>query len=299
MTALDWGLLVIVALSAVLGMARGLIGVAVSLAAWLLAGLGAFLFGGDVAHAISDSGAGIGSYVGGYALCFAAIWIGVGLIGYVIRTIAHSYGLSEMDRLMGLGLGTLRGLIFACAALVVLAMTTLPRERTWRDSSFASLLMPGARLMRSALPDAMARKVDLEGGGGSLQETVQAEAGQLEKNLKGKMSAAGGGLGGGLGALPGGLGGLAGAQGGAGDPAQALPDALPEPQMRGGAGGLGGLTDLLPGAMREMLPQAHGGRGAGARAPHGGGRAQEDGRIQDDGGQVEIGDARDDDKYVR
>jgi len=254
MTALDWGLLLIVALSAVLGMARGLIGVAVSLGAWLLAGLGAFLFGGDVARGLSDSGVSWGSYIGGYTLCFAAIWLTVSILGWVIRTVAHSYGLSEMDRLMGLGLGTLRGLIFACALLVVLAMTTLPRERTWRESSVAQVLMPGAQLMRSALPQAMAHKVDLEGRGGSLQETVQSEAGQLEKNLKGKMKSTGGGLPDGLGGLEGlnGLGALAGGGGqrAGGDPAQVLPDALPEPQpeRRDGAGGL---ADLLPGAMRD------------------------------------------------
>lgn len=308
MTALDWGLLVIVALSALLGMARGLIGVAVSLAAWLLAGLGAFLFGGDVARGLSDSGASWGGYLGGYTLCFAAIWVGVSVLGWVIRTVAHSYGMSEMDRLMGLGLGTLRGLIFACALLVVLAMTTLPRGPTWRNSSLASVLMPGAQLMRSALPDTIAHKVDLEGRGGSLQETVQAEAGHLEKNLKSKVGATGGSLPGGFGGLPNPLDALAGAsadgggggggdQGMGGDPAQVLPDALPEPQAqsRGGdaGGGLGGLTGLLPGAMRDLLPkQAPAGRGDAAPAP----RGAEARRIRDDGAPV---DASQDDKHVR
>ncbi|MFK3650742.1 CvpA family protein [Lysobacter enzymogenes] len=307
MTALDWGLLVIVALSALLGMARGLIGVAVSLAAWLLAGLGAFLFGNEVAGALSDSGVSWGSYLGGYTLCFAAIWVTVSILGWVIRTVAHSYGLSEMDRLMGLGLGTLRGLIFACALLVVLAMTTLPRGPTWRNSSLASVLMPGAQLMRSALPDTIAHKVDLEGRGGSLQETVQAQAGHLEKNLKSKVGATGSSLPGGFGGLPNPLDALAGASAGGGggdqgadaggDPALVLPDALPEPQAqsRGGdaGGGLGGLTGLLPGAMRDLLPkQAPAGRGDAAPAP----RGVEGRRIRDDAGAV---DANQDDKHVR
>ncbi|ALN56695.1 CvpA family protein [Lysobacter yananisis] len=289
MTALDWGLLLIVALSALLGMARGLIGVAMSLAAWLLAGLGAFLFGGDVAHALGDSGLSWGSYAAGYTLCFAAIWIGVGILGYVIRTVAHSYGLSEMDRLMGLGLGTLRGLIFACALLVVLGMTTLPRERSWRDSSLAKVLMPGAQLMRSALPDPMAAKVDLEGRGGSLQETVQTEAGQLEKNIKGKMQLPTGGLDSLGGALPGAFGGQGPARG---DPAQALPQPLPEPQAQRRGGGSGNpLTDMLPGALRDLMPKVPSGQGAGHRP-----RAGEDGRIQDDGRPI---DSRNDDKHVQ
>ncbi|MBW8807699.1 MAG: CvpA family protein [Lysobacter sp.] len=271
MTALDWGLLLIVGLSAILGMARGLIGVAVSLAAWLLAGVGAFLFGGEVGRSLGDGQMGWASYMGGYALAFVAIWITVGLIGLVIRRIAHSYGLSEMDRLMGLGLGTIRGLIFACALLVTLGMTTLPRERAWRESSLAALLMPGAKLMRSGLPDAMARKVDLEGRGTSLQATVQSEAKSLEKNLKqqvpqgipGGMGGFGGGGGGLADLIPAGLGGanqgnnngnINNNNGSGGLRDIALPQPLPEEQASGG------LQDLLPGAMRDLLPRGAGGQ---------------------------------------
>ncbi|QWF15695.1 CvpA family protein [Lysobacter capsici] len=276
MTALDWGLLLIVGLSAILGMARGLIGVAVSLAAWLLAGVGAFLFGGEVGRSLGDGQMGWASYMGGYALAFVAIWITVGLIGLVIRRIAHSYGLSEMDRLMGLGLGTIRGLIFACALLVTLGMTTLPRERAWRESSLAALLMPGAKLMRSGLPDAMARKVDLEGRGTSLQATVQSEAKSLEKNLKqqvpqgipGGMGGFGGGGGGLADLIPAGLGGanqgnnngnINNNNGSGGLRDIALPQPLPEEQASGG------LQDLLPGAMRDLLPRGAGGQGAANR----------------------------------
>lgn len=276
MTALDWGLLLIVGLSAILGMARGLIGVAVSLAAWLLAGVGAFLFGGEVGRSLGDGQMGWASYMGGYALAFVAIWITVGLIGLVIRRIAHSYGLSEMDRLMGLGLGAIRGLIFACALLVTLGMTTLPRERAWRESSLAAVLMPGAKLMRSGLPDAMARKVDLEGRGTSLQATVQSEAKSLEKNLKqqvpqgipGGMGGFGGGGGGLADLIPAGLGGanqgnnngnINNNNGSGGLRDIALPQPLPEEQVSGG------LQDLLPGAMRDLLPRGAGGQGAANR----------------------------------
>ncbi|MEH6418753.1 CvpA family protein [Pseudomonas sp. CGJS7] len=249
MTALDWGLLLIVGLSALLGMARGLIGVAASLAAWLLAGLGAYLFGGEVGRSLTSE-MGWGSYAAGYALSFAVIWIGVGLVGYVIRSVAHSYGLSGMDRAMGLGLGAVRGVIFACAALLFMGMTTLPRERAWRDSSLAGVLMPGARLMRSALPNAMAAKVDLEGRGTSLQATVQAEARGLEKNLKQKMPA---GLPDGLGeTMAGGFGGLGG--GGQRGSAQQDPAPLPLPLPEGESGE--GLVGMLPAPMRDMLPKS-------------------------------------------
>lgn len=249
MTALDWGLLLIVGLSALLGMLRGLIGVAVSLAAWLLAGIAAYVFGGDVGRSLGDGEMGWLSYLGGYALIFVAVWIGVGLFGMVVRRIAHSAGLSEMDRLMGLGLGAVRGVFFACALLVVLGMTTLPREPAWRGSIVAAMLMPGAELMRAALPDGMARKVDLEGRGTSLQATVQAQA----KNLEDKLPKLSGGLPGGL---PGGLSDMMPSGGGL----DSLPQAVPDGSSGGIAGALpdglvNGLPDALPEAVRDMLPQ--------------------------------------------
>jgi len=268
MTALDWGLALIVGLSALLGMARGLIGVAASLAAWLLAGVAAFVFGGDVGRSLGDGQVGWGEYLGGYALCFVVVWVGVGLIGWVVRRVAHSYGLSEMDRLLGLGLGAVRGVLFACALLVFLGMTTLPRERAWRESGLAAVLMPGAELLRSALPDAMARKVDLEGRGTSLQASVQEQAQSLEKELGGRLPKA----------LPDVLGDPAAAAAAGKAQGGALPQALPE--------NLGGLSEALPDAVRDLIPGA--GRGA-ERAPAG--------RGEDDPAQV--GAERRDDKQVQ
>ena len=90
MTALDWVLLLIVGASALLGLLRGLIGVVVSLVAWLLAGLAAYLFGGDVGQGLATDGQlGWGEYLGGYALSFAVVWIAVALVGLVLRRLAQ------------------------------------------------------------------------------------------------------------------------------------------------------------------------------------------------------------------
>ena len=91
MTALDWVLLLIVAGSGLLGLLRGMIGVVMSLVAWLLAGLAAYLFGGDVGRSlVTDGQLGWGEYLGGYALSFAIVWIAVTLIGLVVRRLAHA-----------------------------------------------------------------------------------------------------------------------------------------------------------------------------------------------------------------
>ncbi|MFC5569889.1 CvpA family protein [Lysobacter yangpyeongensis] len=184
MTALDWVLLLIVGVSGLLGLLRGMIGVVMSLVAWLLAGLAAYVFGGDVGRSlVTDGQLGWGEYLGGYALSFAAVWIAVALVGLVVRRIAHEAGLSGVDRLFGFGLGVVRGLFFACVLVLLLGLTSVPGTRAWHASNGVALLLPVAQWMRAAMPPWMAQRVDLEGRGTSLQAQVQAQARQLERAM--------------------------------------------------------------------------------------------------------------------
>lgn len=182
MTALDWVLLLIVGVSGLLGLLRGMIGVVMSLVAWLLAGLAAYLFGGEVGRSlVTDGQLGWGEYLGGYALSFAVVWIAVALVGLVMRRLAKEAGLSGVDRLFGFGLGVVRGLFFACALLLMLGLTGIPGKRAWHESAGVATLLPVAKWMRSAMPPWMAQRIDLEGRGTSLQAQVQAETEQLRQ----------------------------------------------------------------------------------------------------------------------
>jgi len=186
MTALDWILLLIVGVSALLGLVRGMIGVVVSLVAWLLAGVAAYLFGGDVGRGLAADGQlGWGGYLGGYALSFAVVWIAVALVGFVVRRLAHEAGLSGLDRLSGFGLGVVRGLFFACVLLLLLGLTGIPGTGAWRESASVSALLPVAQWMRGALPPWMAQRIDLEGRGNSLQ----AEAERLRQAVPAALPA--------------------------------------------------------------------------------------------------------------
>lgn len=189
MTGLDWLLLVIVALSAVIGLFRGLIAIVVSLVAWLLAGLAAWLFGGELGRSLFgdgtlDAGApGWGEYLGGYAIAFGVVWIAVALLGWMLRRLAHSAGLSGIDRLSGFGLGVVRGVFLACVLLLMLGLTTVPTQPAWRESAGVAVLRPAAEWMRAALPVWMRGRVDLEGRGASLQDDVQAGAASIRDTL--------------------------------------------------------------------------------------------------------------------
>ncbi|WP_222565629.1 CvpA family protein [Novilysobacter antarcticus] len=164
MIAIDWVLIGLVGVSALFGMMRGLIGVLASLAAWVLAGLAAFQFGAQVALMLAGSGEpSAGHLFAGYALAFIVVMIVVGIAGWMLRTLVHSVGLSGVDRMLGFVVGVVRGLVIACALLLLIGLTELPREPSWRSSRVVPLLVPGAEQMRNWLPEWVAAQVDLRG----------------------------------------------------------------------------------------------------------------------------------------
>lgn len=164
MTAIDWVLLAIVAVSALAGAMRGFIGVLASLAAWVLAGWAAFRFGGDVALLLAvDGDPSAGQLFAGYALSFLVVLVVVGLVGWILRKLVHTIGLSALDRLLGLGLGLARGAFIGCALVLLLGLTSLPREPTWQQSRVVPVFVPGAQWLRGWLPDWVADQVDFRG----------------------------------------------------------------------------------------------------------------------------------------
>jgi len=150
---IDILLLIIVGGSVLLGLVRGLVGTLVSTAAWLLAGWITFQFGNEIGVWLSDDGMPtMTERFGGYALSFVSVMVTVTLVGALARTMVKSVGLSGLDRLLGAGLGLLRGVFLACVLVLALGFTPLPREPAWQQSVALPLLMPGASWMRARLP---------------------------------------------------------------------------------------------------------------------------------------------------
>jgi len=164
MSAVDWVLLAIVGASALFGLLRGFVGVLASLAAWVLAGWAAFHFGAQVGLMLAADGEpSTGQLFAGYVLCFLVVLLAVGLVGWVVRKLVQTVGLSGLDRLLGLVLGVARGAFVACALVLLLALTELPRGPQWQASQVVPVFIPGAQWMRAWLPDWVAEQVDFRG----------------------------------------------------------------------------------------------------------------------------------------
>jgi membrane protein required for colicin V production len=154
---------VVIGVSAFLGLIRGFVGIVVGTASWLLAGWASFQFGNAAAGWLAEGRAPtMTQSLGGYALVFVTVLVAVGLVGYVIRATVQATRLGATDRVLGFGLGLVRGGFFAAVLVVLMSFTPLTREPAWQASRILPVIEPGAGWMRAQLPSWQVPNMNLD-----------------------------------------------------------------------------------------------------------------------------------------
>ena len=162
MNWVDLAVLLLLGISALLGLSRGLVRELLGLASWILAGYGAFRFG---PAAVPMARQAIGNpdiadpvaYVGVFVLLLIALSLLANLVGRLVRVSA----LGGLDRTLGLVFGIARGAAILVAAYIPLALA-LPPDR-WPEPVLRARSLPliyqGAVLVASELPQAYRPRV--------------------------------------------------------------------------------------------------------------------------------------------
>ncbi|TZF87155.1 CvpA family protein [Cognatilysobacter lacus] len=164
MSPLDWLLLAILGVSALTGLLRGFVGVVASFLAWLLGGTAAFELGGGVARMLADRPDPTPvQLLIGYGACFLGVAIVVALLSMLARRALAAAGLGGIDRALGLALGSVRGAVMACAIVLLLGFTPMPRQRQWQASALVPVFKPGAVWLSTWLPVWARERLDLDG----------------------------------------------------------------------------------------------------------------------------------------
>ncbi|KAF1685460.1 colicin V production protein [Pseudoxanthomonas broegbernensis] len=185
MNAIDLLLLAVVAASALLGLMRGFVGTVASVVAWLGAGWVAFRHGAELAFWFSDDGQpGATELLGGYVVSFLAVMILAGVVGWIMRKLLASVGLSGVDRALGLFLGLARGGLVACMLVLLMAFSRLPQEPAWGQSRAVPVLVPGAQWLARWLPAWALDELDFGNGRASGDNSL------LERDALGRAAAA-------------------------------------------------------------------------------------------------------------
>jgi membrane protein required for colicin V production len=161
MTAFDFMVIGVVGLSMVFGFMRGFVRVFVSLAAWVVAVVGAIRFSEVVGGMLPDFGEAPATR---YVLAFALILVGVlivgALLGFILSRLVRAVGLGVLDRTLGAIFGVARGLLIAVIVVLFAGMTAAPKAEWWQNSLSAPTLTMAALTLRPWLPKAWSERIN-------------------------------------------------------------------------------------------------------------------------------------------
>ena len=160
MTWVDFAIVGIIAVSALVGLARGLIREVLSLAVWASALLLAWIYFPKLeGHLATWMAAGtVRQAVAFLMLVLIVLVIGT-LIGHLVTVLVERTGLTGTDRLLGGFFGALRGALLIAMSVFLAALTPLPEDDWWQGSAFIGRFQVLAERVLSEVPPGLVERV--------------------------------------------------------------------------------------------------------------------------------------------
>ncbi|QKT04602.1 CvpA family protein [Ectothiorhodospiraceae bacterium 2226] len=154
----DFLILGVVILSALISLVRGFVRESLSLAGWILAFWIALRFSEPFSELISPLiSAPMVAFITAFAVLFLCTVILTAIVSFLAAQLVNKTGLSGTDRMVGVLFGAARG-VFLVAVLVLLAgLTPLPQDPAWKGSLLLNHFQDIAIWMRGFLPTDLAQ----------------------------------------------------------------------------------------------------------------------------------------------
>jgi len=166
MTAVDIGVLAVVALSTLFAFVRGVVRELIALVSWIAGLVVALAFEGELAAVLPGlDGAPAARHVIAFALLLVAVLAVGALAAHLLSRFVHAVGLGFLDRFLGAMFGAARGVIIVLVAVLVAGLTSLPRHEWWQNAALGPPLAAAALALRPCLPAAWAERLDYSGPG--------------------------------------------------------------------------------------------------------------------------------------
>lgn len=160
MNWVDYSIIAVIALSALVGLWRGLVREVVSLGVWAAALIVAWVFHRDVADLLTAqlSQPEVRAAVAFAGLVLAVLVVGA-ILAAVLTALVDKAGLTGADRLLGLFFGGARGVVIVAMAVFLVALTPLPAEPWWQESGLIEDFQGVAGWMLSLAPEELQVKL--------------------------------------------------------------------------------------------------------------------------------------------
>jgi membrane protein required for colicin V production len=159
MAWLDFVIIGIISLSAVISLIRGFVREAFSLAVWFLAFWVSWSFFRDLAVQLEPwiDTPSVRLGVAFTILMVVTLVIG-GLVNYLIIQLVERTGLSGSDRLIGMIFGIARGVLLVSALVLLAGLTPFPGDPWWQNSHLVPYFEELAVWLMELLPEDIAQR---------------------------------------------------------------------------------------------------------------------------------------------
>ena len=149
----DIAMLVLLALSVLMGLARGFVFEVLSLLGWIAAYFAAHWAAPQLAPQLPiGSQGGALNHGAAFAIVFVLTLIVWSLVAGLLRRMLHATPLSLVDRVLGAGFGVARGMIVLMVLATLVSLTPLARDPAWKQSLGRPWLEGVLRGLKPVLP---------------------------------------------------------------------------------------------------------------------------------------------------
>lgn len=154
----DFLVFLIIVLSVIISLMRGFVKEAFSLAGWLVSLWIAMSFSSGMAELFGDAISDLTlRLLAAFVLLFVMSLVIFAIINYFAVQMVQRTGMTEIDRTVGAVFGFLRGILLVTVIVMLLGLTTMPKESWWDDSFFLFRFEAVATWLKDLLPDEIAR----------------------------------------------------------------------------------------------------------------------------------------------
>ncbi|CAM2143301.1 membrane protein required for colicin V production [Pararobbsia alpina] len=161
LTGFDYAVMIVIGLSALRGMWRGLLAEIFALAGYVIAFLVARHYVGEVASWIPSTwpGGEMTQLLLAFGLLFVATMLVIGVLAALANRVTEATGLRAVDRSLGMVFGLARGVLLVLLIVALAGLTTLPQHEFWRNGLLRPYAEQGVRGLKPLLPDPVAAYV--------------------------------------------------------------------------------------------------------------------------------------------
>lgn len=150
MNEIDWAILVVLGLSTILGLVRGLVREVLAIVGWVAGVILAMRFSMDIAVVIPFESLSLGiRTVIAFVLIVAVVLFSFGMLGKLLSKALSAASITFEDRMLGGAFGLARGIVIVCVMVFLFGMTSAIRTELWKNSI---LIIPAEKIIDFSMP---------------------------------------------------------------------------------------------------------------------------------------------------